>query len=204
MKRSFLSPRYLSELALFVAVILVMKITGLSSIPVGPLVMTFTMIPIAIGAMLLGPLAGAVLGTVYGLTSLYDAVTGASLMTGFFFQYNPFLTVLLCVGTRALTGWLTGWLFLLMSRWDKKHIWSYFAGGLAAPLLNTLFFMGYIVAVFYQTEYVQTLCQRLGATGPLAFVALAVGAQGLVEAATGLMLGGAIAKGVAHGLKRDA
>ena len=34
-------------------------------------------------------------------------------------------------------------------------------------------------------------------------MALAVGVQGLVEAATGLVIGGAIAKGVAHALKRD-
>jgi uncharacterized membrane protein len=68
--------RTVAELALFIAIIFVMKITGLSSIPVGPLVMTFTMIPIAIGAMLLGPFAGGVLGMCYGFTSLYDAMTG--------------------------------------------------------------------------------------------------------------------------------
>ena len=44
MEKKKFSTRYLAEVALFVGVILVMKITGLSSIPVGPLVMTFTMI----------------------------------------------------------------------------------------------------------------------------------------------------------------
>ena len=48
MEKKKFSTRYLAEVALFVGVILVMKITGLSSIPVGPLVMTFTMIPIAL------------------------------------------------------------------------------------------------------------------------------------------------------------
>ena len=145
MEKKTFSTRYLAEVALFVGIILVMKITGLSSVPVGPLVMTFTMIPIAIGSMLLGPLAGTILGAVFGLTSLYDAITGKSAMTYFFFQESPFFTVLLCVGTRALVGAVTGWLFRLLSKADKKHTWSYFAGGLAAPLLNTLFFMGFIV-----------------------------------------------------------
>ena len=203
MEKKKFSTRYLAEVALFVGVILVMKITGLSSIPVGPLVMTFTMIPIAIGSMLLGPLAGTILGAIFGLTSLYDAVTGKSAMTHFFFQESPFLTVLLCVGTRALVGTATGWLFRLFSRVDKKHTWSYFAGGLLAPVLNTLFFMGFIVLVFYRSEFVQTLVSKVGASGPIMFIVLVVVVQGLVEAATGLVIGGAIAKGVAHALKRD-
>lgn len=203
MKKKLFSTRYLAEVALFVGIILVMKITGLSSIPVGPLVMTFTMIPIAIGAMLLGPLAGTILGAFFGLTSLYDAITGKSAMTHFFFQESPFLTVLLCVGTRALVGAATGWLFRAMSKVDRKHTWSYFAGGLLAPVLNTLLFMGFIVLVFYRSTFVQNLVSKLGASGPIMFVVLAVGVQGLVEAATGLVIGGAIAKGVAHALKRD-
>ena len=203
MEKKKFSTRYLAEVALFVGVILVMKITGLSSIPVGPLVMTFTMIPIAIGSMLLGPLAGTILGAIFGLTSLYDAVTGKSAMTHFFFQESPFLTVLLCVCARALVGTATGWLFRLFSRVDKKHTWSYFAGGLLAPVLNTLFFMGFIVLVFYRSEFVQTLVSKVGASGPIMFIVLVVGVQGLVEAATGLVIGGAIAKGVAHALKRD-
>ncbi|MBR3135587.1 MAG: ECF transporter S component [Clostridia bacterium] len=203
MEKKKFSTRYLAEAALFVGIILVMKITGLSSIPVGPLVMTFTMIPIAIGSMLLGPLAGTILGAFFGLTSLYDAITGKSAMTHFFFQESPFLTVLLCVGTRALVGAVTGWLFRLFSKVDRKHTWSYFAGGLLAPVLNTLFFMGFIVLVFYRSEFVQNLVSKLGASGPIMFIILAVGVQGLVEAATGLVIGGAIAKGVAHALKRD-
>ena len=203
MEKKMFSTRYLSEVALFVGIILVMKITGLSSIPVGPLVMTFTMIPIAIGSMLLGPLAGTILGAIFGLTSLYDAVTGKSAMTHFFFQESPFLTILLCVGTRALVGAATGWLFRLFSKADRKHTWSYFAGGLLAPVLNTLFFMGFIVLVFYRSEFVQNLVSKLGASGPITFIVLLVGVQGLVEAATGLIIGGAIAKGVAHALKRD-
>ena len=52
--------RTIAEYAIFIAIIFVMRATGLSRIPVGPLVMTLTMVPIAIGAMLLGPLGGAV------------------------------------------------------------------------------------------------------------------------------------------------
>lgn len=195
--------RCLVELALFVAIILVMKLTGLSSIPVGPLNMTLTMVPIAIGAMLLGPLAGGILGMIYGFTSLYDAVSGASVMTGIFFQISPLNTVVLCVVMRILVGVGTGWLFRLFRRIDRTRTVCYFLGGLAAPLLNTLLFMGYIVLVFYRTDFVQERVAVLGASGPFMFVILSVGVQGLVEAATGAIVGGGVGKGVAHALKRD-
>ena len=195
--------RTIAELALFIAIILVMKLTGLSSIPVGPLNMTLTMIPIAIGAMLLGPVAGGVLGMVYGFTSLYDAITGASVMTGIFFQISPVNTVILCVVLRIIVGFATGWLFQLFHKIDKKHIWCYFAGGLAAPVLNTILFMGYIVLVFYRTDFIQQRVATLGASGPLMFIILTVGIQGLIEAVSGAVIGGGVAKSVAYALKRD-
>lgn len=191
----------LAQLALLVAVILVMKLTGISSIPVGPLNMTFTMVPIAIGAMLMGPVAGGVLGMIYGFTSFYDAVSGGSVMTGIFFQISPVHTFILCVGMRILVGVLTGLLFMGLKKIDKTDTVCYFAGGLAAPLLNTILFMGYIVLVFYQTDYVQERLAALGASGPLMFVVLSVGVQGLVEALTGLVIGGIVTKAVARALK---
>ncbi len=201
--KSSFSTRYLSQLALFIAIILVMKILHLTSIPVGPLNMTLTMVPIAIGAMLLGPQAGAIFGFVYGCTSLYDAVSGQSAMTAFFFQLSPFLTLLLCVGTRTLVGWLTGLIFRLVRKVDRTKTVCYFIGGLAAPVLNTLFFMSFIMVFFYQTEFVQTLVTKLGATGPVMLTVMMVGVQGLVEAATGLVVGGSVAKAVARALKLD-
>ena len=196
--------RTIAEYAIFIAIIFVMRITGLSRIPVGPLVMTLTMVPIAIGAMLLGPLGGGILGMIFGFTSLYDAVTMVSPMTGFFFhQVSPLHTVILCVVLRALVGALTGWLFLLCKRLDKRRIWCYFAGGLLAPLLNTILFMGYIVLVFYQSEYVQNLVAQKNIVNPLWFIIVLVGVQGLLEWLAGLVIGGGVAKAVAHALKRD-
>ena len=192
--------RYLTELALVVAIELAMLATGLTSIPVGPLVMSFATVPIAVGAMLLGPAAGGVLGLVFGCTSLYDAITGRSLMTNAFFLVSPVHTVILCVGMRVLMGVLAGLVVQAFRKLDRTDTVCYFLGGLCTPLLNTLLFMGYIVLVFYQTAYVQERVAVLGATGPLMFVILSVGVQGLVEAVVGLVVGGGIAKGVAHAL----
>ena len=56
--------RWLTQLALLVAVLLVMNYTPLGYLQVGPLSMSLLTIPVAIGAMTLGPVAGAILGGV--------------------------------------------------------------------------------------------------------------------------------------------
>lgn len=193
--------RTMCTIAMFMAVELAMWLLGLGQVPFGPLNMSFLTVPVAIGAMLLGPIAGTILGATFGFTSFWDAMTGRSVLTGFFFGLNPFATFLLCVGMRALMGLVTGILYRAVRKLDRKQILCWFAGGLAAPLLNTCFFMGFIVAVFYHTEMVQNLVAKTGATNPFMFVILLVGVQGLVEAIVCTIVAGAVAKGVAKAMK---
>ena len=80
----------LTRVALLVAIELVMKMVGLGSVPVGPLYMSFLTLPIAVGAITMGPAVGALLGGVFGAVSFYDAITGASAMTGALFQVSPY------------------------------------------------------------------------------------------------------------------
>lgn len=189
-------------LALFVALELVFRLIGLGRVPIGPLNMSFLTVPIAIGAMLLGPVQGMILGAVFGLCSLWDAVTGAGGMTNIFFGISPVHTIILCVVTRALMGLLTGLIFKAIRKIDKTNTLAYFVGALSAPFLNTVLFMGYIVLAFYGTEYVQNLVVSKGATNPLMFVVLLVGLQGLIEMIVCTITGGAAAKGVAAALKK--
>ena len=174
--------RYLAQLALLAAIEVVMKLMGLGSVPVGPLYMSFLTVPIAVGAMTMGPTAGAILGGV---------------MTGAFFQISPINTFVLCVVMRVLMGWCVGLLFRVLRRVDHKKSWSYFVGALSAPLLNTIFFMGYIVLVFYKTDYIQERVASLGVANPLSFVVALVGVQGLIEIIVGCAVGGVLARAVA-------
>lgn len=201
MKETRMDVRYMVQLALLIAIELVMKTIGLGSVPVGPLYMSFLTVPIAVGAMLLGPLAGGILGTVFGLVSFKDAITGLSAMTHVFFELNPISTFVLCVITRMLMGVCVGWIFRLLSKVDKAGVVSYLVGAISAPLLNTLFFMGYIILTFYNTEYIQNLVAAKGATNPMMFVILLVGVQGLTEAVVCCAVGSAVAKAVAKVLK---
>mgnify|MGYP000535618892 CR=1 FL=1 len=158
--------RTLTRLALLVAIELVMKAVGLGSVPVGPLYMSFLTLPIAVGAITMGPAAGAILGGVFGAVSFYDAVTGASAMTGALFQVSPVNTFILCVGMRVLMGVCVGLIFNAVKNFDKPGTWSYLVSAMCAPALNTLFFMGYIVLAFYGCDYVQNLVSVKGARQP--------------------------------------
>ncbi|MCR5717345.1 MAG: ECF transporter S component [Lachnospiraceae bacterium] len=203
MKTSNTNVQKLVQVALLIALQLVMKAIGLGSVPVGPLYMSFLTLPIAIGAVLIGPGAGAILGGVFGAVSFADAVSGRSVMTGTFFQISPISTLILCVGMRVLMGVATGFIFKAIKRFDRTHSWSYLVGCLAAPLLNTFFFMGYICLFFYRTDYITNLVETLGATNPLMFVVLLVGMQGLIEAVCCGILGTALCKVLARFAVQD-
>ena len=194
MKTTSTSVQRLTKLALLLAIELAMRAIGLGAVPVGPLNMSFLTLPIAIAAMLCGPVEGMVLGAVFGILSLTDAISGRSLMTGTFFNISPVHTVILCVGMRMLMGLCCGYVYKLCRRADAKGTWSYFVGAVSAPLLNTL---------FYRCDYVQGLVSKLGATNPLMFVVLLVGVQGLAEAGACGVLGGILGKTLDSVLKRQ-
>lgn len=193
--------RRLVLLALFIAITLVMKAIGLGKVPFGPLNLSFLMVPVAVGAILLGPVEGAILGLAFGVSSFYDALSGAGGLTTAFFSISWFSTLLLCVGTRTLMGLCVGLIFRGLRKIDKTKTVCYFVASYFAPFLNTVFFMGYIVLFFYQAPNIQTLVTNLGAANPLHFVILLVGVQGLVEQLVCTLVGGAVSKGVAKAMR---
>ena len=201
MNKQAMDLKMLTRLALLVAIELVMKAVGLGSVPMGPLYMSFLTLPIAVGAIAMGPVAGLVLGGVFGAVSFYDAITGGSAMTSALFQVSPVHTFILCVVTRMLMGLCVALIFAALRKVDQAGGWSYILSAMMAPALNTLFFMGYIVLAFYNCDYVQGLVARNGAANPLMFVVLLVGIQGVAEFLVSGILGGVVARAVAKYLK---
>ena len=201
MNKQAMNLKMLTRLARLVAIELVMKAVGLGSVPMGPLYMSFLTLPIAVGAITMGPVAGLVLGGVFGAVSFYDAITGGSAMTSALFQVSPVHTFILCVVTRMLMGLCVALIFAALRKADQAGGWSYILSAMMAPALNTLFFMGYIVLAFYNCDYVQGLVAKNGAANPLMFVVLLVGIQGVAEFLVSGILGGVVARAVAKYLK---
>ena len=144
--------RRLTKLALLIAIELVMRAIGLGAVPVGPLNMSFLTLPIAMGAILCGPLEGMIMGAIFGILSLTDAVSGRSVMTGTFFSISPLHTVILCVAMRMLMGLCCGYVYRLCAKADHKGTWSYFVGAVSAPLRRRISSMGPLAGLWEENS----------------------------------------------------
>jgi uncharacterized membrane protein len=195
--------RRLTQLALLIAVELVMAYTPLGYLPIGPLSLSFLTVPVAISAMLLGPWAGALLGAVFGFTSFFNAMAGGSALGTLMFSVNPALCFVTCVVARLLCGLLCGLIYAALKKvMPQKGKICCTLGALSAPLLNTLFFMGFLVLFYYKTDYVQNLAATLGAANPFAFVIALVGIQGLIEAVVCTVIATAVTVPLLHFVNR--
>ncbi len=181
----------LAQLALLVAIVLIMAYTPLGYFRTLGLEISFLMIPVTIGAVVLGPAEGAVLGLVFGLTS-FGTCFGSSSFGATLLAVNPLYTFISCVVTRILAGFIAGIVFKAV----RKLKFKFEITCLVAPLLNTLFFMGALVLFFYNTEFIQNIAASLGAANPITFIAAFVGLQGLVEAAACCIIAAIISKSV--------
>lgn len=110
---------YLTTLGVFTAIILLMAFTPLGYLKIGVVELTLLQIPVAIGAILLGPVGGAILGAVFGFTSFYQCFSGA--LGELLLQINPFLTAVMCIVPRILMGAGCGLVFRLTSKIRAKH-----------------------------------------------------------------------------------
>lgn len=185
--------RRLTQLALLTAVQLVMTFTPLGLVPLGPINASLLTIPVAIGAMLLGPGAGAWLGFVFGFFSFLDALQGKSAMGAALFAVSPFRYALMAIGARVLMGVCAALIYRAVLRaLPGREKTAAVLGGFSAPFLNTVFYMGAMVALFYGCDYVQDLAASKGVSNALAFIIAMVGVQAVVEWAVGCFVSAAV------------
>lgn len=188
---------YLVQMALLIAIILLMAFTPIGYIKMPGLEITLIVVPVAVGAVLMGPAGGAILGGVFGITS-YIQCFGMSAFGATLLGINPFLTFLVCVPTRILAGWIAGLIFSAMRKGKHTKKLSYYVANLACPLLNTFFFMSVLCLCFFQTEYIQSLA---GGANVLTFVVAFVGINGVIEAIACFVVGSAISRILAQVLR---
>ena len=201
-KTTKLSVVELTTIGLMTAILLVMSFTPLGYFHTLGLDISLMMIPVAIGAIVIGPKAGLWLGFIFGATSFYQALTGASAFSAMLMSINPFFTFLVCIPTRMLMGWLTGMIFQGVQKLDRSRTVCYFLVLFSAALLNTLFFMSMLLLCFWNTDYIQGINQTLGNLNPLLFVGAFVGINGLLEMPASCIVGGIVSKALCKTLHR--
>lgn len=152
MKKKVLDTRYMATLAMMCGLLLVMGMTGIGFIPI-PVIKSTTMhIPVILGAILLGPAAGAVLGGVFGLCSIWANTTAPGLLS---FAFSPFMTteglpgvlksIWIAFFCRVIFGCVAGWLWILVKRLFKK---DYLALPITA-VVSSLFHSVIVMASIY-------------------------------------------------------
>ena len=107
---------FMVKLALMVAIIFVMAFSPLGYLRTPGLTITFLTVPVAVGAIILGPTAGAICGGAFGLTSAIMALTGGSAFSAALLQINPFGLLFTLLVPRILEGWLCGLIFAALKK----------------------------------------------------------------------------------------
>lgn len=191
-KEMSFSTRRLTILGLMVGILLLLPYTPLGYLNIGPLAITFNMIPVAICAITLGPIGGVIAGSVFGITSFCQCFgglgIGVSAMGAILFGINPFLAFIQRFVPRALVGFLLGYIF----RWAKKIKGISFATsvtGFLAAFLNTVFFMSSLILLYGNTEYMRGL---IGGQNIILFACAFVGVNAVVEMIVSTIVTGAV------------
>ena len=128
--------RKITATAMLTALIVVFQFIG-NQIVIGPVSINLSLLPIAMGAILYGPLVGLFLGMVNGALVLLGP--GMSI----FYDINIPLTVLVCLAKTGLAGLISGLIFKLFK--NKAPIPGMIVASLIVPVINTGI---YVIACF--------------------------------------------------------
>jgi uncharacterized membrane protein len=185
----------LVQLSILTALTILMSLTPLGYLPIGPAIrISFLMIPVVIGAIVIGPAGGAFLGFVFGLTSFMTCVTGTDAFGAIIFHLSPIGAFLVTIPTRVLAGLLPG-LFAKSLKNKLSHVILYPVTALIGSLCNTVFFLGMLILVFGRSAVV---AEALGGDVLVFVMTTILSINALLEAITctivGAGLSGAISK----------
>ena len=206
MKSTKRDTRYMATLAMLCGLLLVMGMTGIGFIPLPVIKATTMHIPVILGAVLLGPGAGAALGAVFGLCSIWANTTTPGLLS---FAFSPFMStdgltgvlksLWIALGCRILFGLIAGWLWKLAKRVLKQDYIALPVTAAIATICHTLLVMGSIYVLLAQ-QY--AAAKNVAITAVFGLVMGTVTASGIPEAIVAAILVTVIGKALIHLMAR--
>ena len=196
--------QYMTSMALFLAIEIILVVTPLGYIPIGPLNATTMHIPVIIAGIVLGKKAGAELGLVFGLTSLIKATIQPGITS---FCFSPFVTIgtmsgnykslLIAFVPRILLGYLAGLVFAIMKKNNRENL-GVVVGALTGAITNTVLVLSGIY-IFFGEAYASAVGVQYST---LVTVLLGVvSTNGILEAVLGAIVSLAIYKALKPILK---
>ena len=189
--------RWMVSVALMAAIIIVLANTPLGMIQLPIIKATTVHIPVIIGAILFGPLAGAILGGVFGICSLVSNTMAPTLLS---FAFSPFLdsnlagvlkALWISVGCRILIGVAAGWIWILFRKIKLNTYVALAIAGFAGSMVNTIMVMGSIYFLLAQ-QYAEA--KEVAVTAVFGLIMGTVTASGIPEALAAAVLVAVIGK----------
>ena len=184
--------RWMVSVALMAAIVIVLANTPLGMIQLPIIKPTTVHIPVILGAILLGPGAGAILGAIFGICSLVSNTMAPTLLS---FAFSPFLSttgipgalkaIWISVGCRILIGVVAGWLWVLFTKIKLNQFIALPIVGFVGSMVNTVTVMGSIYFLFAQ-QYAEA--KEVALTAVFGLVMGTVTASGIPEAIAAAIL----------------
>ncbi len=138
----------ITRMAILVAIIFLLAFTPLGYLVIGPIAATTIQMPVIVGAVLMGPAAGGVLGLFFGLSAIIKVLTmpGADPFATLALAHAPFAYLAVCLGARIAMGLLTGFLAEGLKKipflQDRGSVVRYGITGFVGSALNTVLYLG--------------------------------------------------------------
>ena len=168
--------RKMAIIGVLAAISIMLSMTPLGFIPIGPTNATIMHIPVIIGAILEGQVVGIVVGFIFGASSLIRNLTMPTI-TSFAF-INPLVSVL----PRILIGIVAYYVYKLTMKISKNAFVSGWITGVIGSLVNTIGVLG-MIYILYGARYVEAL-GKSAATAKTVILTL-IATNGIPEAIVG-------------------
>ena len=190
----------LTQLALLAAITILLTLTPLGYLKAGAVEITFLTIPVILGAVILGPVDGMILGAIFGLSS-FARCFGMDAFGTVLAQANVYYTFILCMIPRILIGLIAGLtakgLRKVTSIKTRVNVFKYGISSFVGTLVNTVLFLLLLILFFGSNDAV------VSKFGDLLALAIAIATfNGLIELAVCTVLGAFIIQGVMHAKKK--
>lgn len=126
----------LVQIALLTALMLLLQL-ALGSLRIGPVTLSFSLVPLVIAAVFIGPGAGALLGLVSGVVTFVQVLTAADPFYTLLIATNPLLTALICISKTTLAGLLAGLCYRAICKVSKHRALNVILPAVVCPAVNT-------------------------------------------------------------------
>ena len=190
--------RWSVTVALMMAIVILLANTPLGMIQLPIIKATTVHIPVIVGAIVLGPLAGGILGATFGVCSMISNTMAPTLLS---FAFSPFLSTTgligavkalwIAIGCRVLLGVIAGWLWIALKKVKLNQNIGLLLVPFLSSMIHTILVMGSIY-ILLASQYAEV--KEVALQAVFGLVMGTVFGSGIPEAIAAMVIGAVLGK----------